>query len=188
MRSGCNRRGRAGVCGVVGVLTTGGGTAEVTTPSFTDLYVSSFARLVGQVAVVTADAGAAEEAVQEAFGRLWARWDTVATYDRPEAWVRRVAINLAISRWRRLRRLRPLADAAHRAHEPDAVSAPDVQRALRTLPVRQRHALLLHHVLGLPVRDVASELGVPEGTVKSWLARGRGALQQLLDPQEASDG
>ena len=160
----------------------------MTTSSFTDLDVASFARLGGQVAVVTADAAAAEEAVQEAFGRLWARWDTVGAYDRPEAWVRRVAINLAISRWRRLRRLRPLADAPHRAHEDDTVRVADLQRALRTLPARQRHALLLHHVLGLPVSEVASELGVPEGTVKSWLARGRDALLRLLDPQEASDG
>jgi len=188
LRSGCNRRGRAGVCGVVGVLTTGGGTAEVTTPSFTDLYVSSFARLVGQVAVVTADAGAAEEAVQEAFGRLWARWDTVATYDRPEAWVRRVAINIAISRWRRMRRLMPLGRAARAAHEDDAVTRPDVQRALRSLPVRQRQALLLHHVVGLPVASVAAEMRVPEGTVKSWLARGRQSLQRMLDIEEAPHG
>ena len=68
---------------------------------FTELYASSFARLVGQVTVVTADREAAEDAVQEAFGRLWKRWESLSAYDRPEAWVRRVAINVAISRWRR---------------------------------------------------------------------------------------
>ena len=158
------------------------------TTNFTDLYASSYARLVGQVTVVTADRDAAEEAVQEAFGRLWTRWETLGSYDRPEAWVRRVAINLAISRWRRLRRLRPLADRTGAVGEEDAVLRHDVQKALRTLPVRQRHALLLHHVVGLPVVDVAREMGAPEGTVKSWLFRGREALQRSLGIEEAPRG
>jgi RNA polymerase sigma-70 factor (ECF subfamily) len=160
----------------------------VATTEFTDLYASSFARLVGQVTVVTADREAAEDAVQEAFGRLWRQWESVRTYDKPEAWVRRVAINVAISRWRRVRRLRPLAEAARKAREDDAVTGPDVQRALRTIPVKQRHALLLHHVVGLPVADVAQEMGVPEGTVKSWLFRGRETLQRCLGVEEAPHG
>jgi len=162
--------------------------AGVATTDFTDLYASSFARLVGQVTVVTADRDGAEEAVQEAFGRLWKRWETVGTYDRPEAWVRRVAINLAISRWRRVRRLRPLGDRPGVAREDDPVLRHDVQRALRTLPVRQRYALLLHHVVGLPVADVAREMGAPEGTVKSWLSRGREALQRSLGTEEVPRG
>ncbi len=158
------------------------------TTDFTDLYASSFARLVGQVTVVTADREAAEDAVQEAFGRLWKRWESVRTYDQPEAWVRRVAINVAISRWRRVRRLRPLVEAARTAREDDAVTGPDVQRALRAIPVKHRHALLLHHVVGLPVADVAQEMGVPEGTVKSWLFRGRETLQRSLGVEEAPHG
>jgi len=160
----------------------------VPTTSFTDLYASSFARLVGQVTVVTADREAAEDAVQEAFGRLWKRWESLSAYDRPEAWVRRVAINVAISRWRRLRRLRPLGDLARPSREGDAETRHDVQQALRALPVRQRHALLLHHVVGLPVADVAREMGAPEGTVKSWLFRGREALHRSLDVKEAPRG
>ena len=63
-----------------------------------------------------------------------------------------------------------------------------MQRALRALPVRQRHALLLHHVVGLAVADVAQEMGAPEGTVKSWLFRGREALHRSLDVKEAPRG
>lgn len=158
------------------------------TTNFTDLYASSFARLVGQVTMVTADRGAAEDAVQEAFGRLWNRWDSLSDHGNPEAWVRRVAINVAISRWRHLRRLRPLSETAQAAREDDPVAGHDLQRALETLPVRQRHALLLHHVVGLPVADVAREMGVPEGTVKSWLSRGREALQRSLGVEEAPRG
>ena len=158
------------------------------TTSFTDLYVSSFARLVGQVAVVTADREAAEEAVQEAFGRLWRRWDSLSVYDRPEAWVRRVAINVAISRWRRMRRLLPLGVTVRAAPEDDPATRHDVQKALQALPLRQRHALLLHHVVGLSVAEVAQEMGAKEGTVKSWLFRGRESLQRSLGVEEAPRG
>jgi RNA polymerase sigma-70 factor (ECF subfamily) len=160
----------------------------VPTTNFTDLYASSFGRLVGQVTMVTADREAAEDAVQEAFGRLWNQWESLSTHGSPEAWVRRVAINVAISRWRRLRRLRPLGDIARAAREDDPVARHDLQRALQALPVRQRHALLLHHVVGLPVAAVAQEMGVPEGTVKSWLFRGREALQRSLGVEEAPRG
>jgi RNA polymerase sigma-70 factor (ECF subfamily) len=68
------------------------------------------------------------------------------------------------------------------------VARHDLQRALQALPVRQRHALLLHHVVGLPVAAVAQEMGVPEGTVKSWLFRGREALQRSLGVEEAPRG
>jgi RNA polymerase sigma-70 factor (ECF subfamily) len=160
----------------------------VPTTNFTDLYTSSYSRLVGQLTVVTADREAAEDAVQEAFSRLWKRWDSVGGYDRPEAWVRRVAINIAISRWRRIRRLRPLGETDRPGREDDAVTRQDMQSALRSLPVTQRHALLLHHVVGLPVAEVAREMGAPEGTVKSWLSRGRDALQRALGAEEAPHG
>jgi len=169
----------------------------VLTTTFTDLYSSSYARLVGQVTVVTTDRDAAEDAVQEAFGRLWHQWESLSGYDRPEAWLRRVAINIAISRWRRIRRLHPLGDpdraaradrADQVAPEDDGASRADIEAALRTLPVKQRHALLLHHVVGLPVAEVAQEMDAPEGTVKSWLFRGREALQRSLGVEEAPHG
>ncbi len=162
--------------------------AWVPTTNFTDLYASSFGRLVGQVTMVTANRDAAEDAVQEAFGRLWKQWDSLSTHGSPEAWVRRVAINLAISRWRRLRRLRPLGDSARTAPEDDPVTRHDMLKALEALPVRHRQALLLHHVVGLPVADVAREMGAPEGTVKSWLSRGRDTLQRSLGVEEAPRG
>jgi RNA polymerase sigma-70 factor, ECF subfamily len=180
----CNRTGPPGVWEA---RTMAAGTLTedpwVSTRNFTDLYSSSFARLVGQVTVVTADRAAAEDAVQEAFGRLWKKWELLGSYDNPEAWVRRVAINLAISRWRRLRRLQPLTDTS-RSGEDDPATRHDVQKALQGLPMKQRQALLLHHVLGLPVAEVAREMKAPEGTVKSWLFRGREVLQRTLGTQE----
>ena len=56
--------------------------------------------------------------------------------------------------------------------------------ALRTLPVRQRQVIVLHHLVGLPVEEVAQTLRVPAGTVKSQLSRGRRALAARLGEAE----
>jgi RNA polymerase sigma-70 factor (ECF subfamily) len=116
------------------------------------------------------------------------RWAAVAEYGDPEAWVRTVARRIAISRWRRARN----ALTAHRrAATPDRVAGPDtglvaVVAALARLPLPTRTALVLHHLAGLTVAEIATETATPEGTVKARLARGRRALADLLatDPTE----
>ena len=59
--------------------------------------------------------------------------------------------------------------------------------ALRRLPAAQREAIALHHLADLPVAEVAQTLGVPEGTVKARLSRGRAALAELLEPSKEDD-
>ena len=56
--------------------------------------------------------------------------------------------------------------------------------ALRELPAKEREAVVLHHLVGLPVAAVAAELGAPDGTVKSWLSRGRAHLAELLKEED----
>jgi RNA polymerase sigma-70 factor (ECF subfamily) len=94
------------------------------------------------------------------------------------AWVRRVAWNLATSRWRRARtalrfldgrRFEPVVDGP----SPDRVA---LMEALATLPAAQRRAMVLHYLADLPLAEIADREGVAEGTVKSWLHRGRVAL------------
>jgi RNA polymerase sigma-70 factor, ECF subfamily len=97
--------------------------------------------------------------------------------------VRRVALNLAAMAARRLRRR---AAALLRLGPPAMVpelssELLDLHKALRALPLGQRQVIVLHHLVGLPVEEVARELGVPTGTVKSRLARGRRALAQVLE-------
>jgi hypothetical protein len=58
----------------------------------------------------------------------------------------------------------------------------DLHQALRMLPLGQRQVIVLHHLVGLPVEEVARELRVPTGTVKSRLARGRRALARCSIP------
>jgi RNA polymerase sigma-70 factor (ECF subfamily) len=154
--------------------------------AFDSLYQAHYGDVVAMLHALTGDLGEAQDLSQEAFFRAWQRWDALATYDNPVAWIRRVALNLAGSRWRHLR----VADRHLRRERPAVVPAlqPDhvaMVAALRKLPGDQRRALVLHHMLDLPVAEVAHELGVAVGTVKSWLHRGRAALAaQLADPAQ----
>jgi RNA polymerase sigma-70 factor, ECF subfamily len=120
--------------------------------------------------------------VQEAFLRAWQRWHKVSTYDEPVAWVHRVAWNLATNRWRRLvadarLRLRQGRPAAVATLGPDNVA---LVAALRQLPARHRQVIVLHYLADQPVAEIAADLGVPRGTVLSWLHRGRARLAPLL--------
>src|SRR3954468_9820588 len=131
-------------------------TAEASAPSavsFDDLYAAHYGSLTVQLFAYFGDQQEAQDVVQEAFCRALARWRTVSGYDDPVAWVRRVAWNLAVSRWRRartallhLRRQRPV--------EPQ-VDGPSPERvalvaALATLPQQQRRAVVLHYLADLP--------------------------------------
>jgi RNA polymerase sigma-70 factor, ECF subfamily len=154
--------------------------------SFDEFYAGAVGRLVGQLFPVTGDLYEAEEVVQEAFTRAAARWQRLRDYDLPEAWVRRVAMNLAADRARNLRRR---ARAMRRLQAPPealpaSVEAIALAEALRTLPVRQRQVLVLHYLVDLQVEEIAQTLGMPPGTVKSLLSRGRHALAAKLDETE----
>jgi len=145
--------------------------------NFDDFYSSCAARLVRHAYALTGDMAEAQDIAQEAFARAWQRWSVVRDCDSPEAWVRRVATNLAASRWRRIRVARAAAGNPATAHAPE-VSTDTVAlvSGLRTLPERQRTVLVLHYMCDLTVDQIAAELGCPAGSVKSWLSRGRTAL------------
>ncbi len=158
-------------------------------PSFDEFYAGAAARLVRHAYALTADLAEAQDIAQEAFARAWHRWPAVRECDSPEAWVRRVATNLAASRWRRSRVARTVA--AHTAER----QAPEVSTdtvalvsGLRTLPERQRTVLVLHYLCDLTVDQIAAELSCPAGSVKSWLSRGRTSLAEavrVVEPAEA---
>lgn len=150
-------------------------------------YAAHFAGLVVQLYAYTGDLGAAHELVQEAICRAIPRWSAVSGYDDPLAWVRRVAFNLAKSRWRRLR----TAAAYQRSHREEVVPEPSPDRvalvaALAKLPAPQRRVVVMHYLADLPVAGIAAAEGVPEGTIRVWLHRGRAALAGHLS--ELSEG
>jgi RNA polymerase sigma-70 factor (ECF subfamily) len=151
--------------------------------SFDAFYRDSYPRLVRQLWAVTGSRQDAEDVVQEAFVRAAARWGRVGTYDLPEAWVRQVAIRLASNELRRVRRgLSALLRLRPGRQDGPSEDRPALVTALRDLPLRYRQVLVLHYLVDLPVQQVAAELGLPQGTVTTQLARGRLALAQRLGP------
>lgn len=149
---------------------------------FEQFYGATQQRTLRMAVAVTGDAQEAQDCVQEAYVRAAAAWGRVRQHDSPEAWVRRVAMNLAYDGHRR-RRVRVLALRRQRPPEPAAPPGEatlDVVRAVRMLPRPQQEVVLLHHVLDLPVEEVARELGRPVNTVKTQLVRARARLAELL--------
>ena len=156
------------------------------TDSFDAFYRDARSRVAVHLYAITGDVVEAQDVTQEAFARAWQRWDQVRRYENPEAWVRIVGRRLAINRWRRTKSRM----AAYSRHGLDAHQLPPsednvaIVAALRQLPYEQRVAIVLHHLAGLPVVEVARELQIPVGTVKARLWRGRRALAPLLTTED----
>jgi RNA polymerase sigma-70 factor (ECF subfamily) len=156
--------------------------------TFAEFYRDTYRGLVAQLVAYTADLGEAQDVAQEVYVRAWSRWRRISTYDDPRAWVSRVGHNLVISRWRKARtalagltRHGPPPDTP----EPDATTL-DLVAALRRLPEPQRRALVLFHLGGFAVAEIAKMEGAPENTVKARLARGRQALAPMLTTEVTS--
>jgi RNA polymerase sigma-70 factor (ECF subfamily) len=165
----------------------GGPAAQPT--SFEDFYARTVTGIIRQVYALTGDLAEAQDIAQETFARAWQRWSSVSTCDSPTAWVRRVATNLAVSRWRRIGAAATATrDLAVIAHVPE-VSADNVTlvAGLRALPERQRTVLVLYYLADLPVNQVAAELSCSAASVKSLLARGRAALATAIGQDGTAD-
>ena len=155
--------------------------------SFEAFYASEVDALHRAVAATLPDPSRAADAVDEAMARACASWNRVGQYDAPAGWVYRVAINWATSRWRQLRREALLAEPSTRAHleagqpDPDSTVGSPALAALRALPDDQRRVVACRVLLDLDTRTTALALAIPEGTVKSRLARGLDALRDALE-------
>jgi RNA polymerase sigma-70 factor (sigma-E family) len=154
---------------------------------FNELYAASYRRLVLQVFAVCGDLPDAEDAVQEAFVTAIRKRREIATIGNPEAWIRTVALNRVRNGWRHanvVRRFQATVPGQQAAVDlgPDHVA---IITALMQLGFDQRQVIVMHHFADLSTADIAHELNVAEGTVKSRLARGRQHLASLLgDPEE----
>jgi RNA polymerase sigma-70 factor (ECF subfamily) len=162
--------------------------------SFDAFYAGSVRRVTSQLYALIGDKTEAEDAVQEAFARAWQRWGKISGYADPEGWVRTVSYRISVSSWRK----RFNNARAHQRHglaadvpglSPDYVA---IIAALRKISADQRRAIVLYHLVGLSVTEIAAETGASASAVKARLARGRSALNAHLsetptgvDTQEA---
>jgi RNA polymerase sigma-70 factor (ECF subfamily) len=158
---------------------------------FDEFYRATSRRLLRYGYAVTGDLSEAQDVVQEAYTRAWRDWRHVERHPSPEAWVRLVVTRLATDRHRRsagwLR-------AVVRTGPPRETTGPPgedtvlLTTALRRLPGTLRQALALHYLFDLSIAEIARETGAPEGTVKSWLSRGRAALASELNAPSVDRG
>lgn len=151
--------------------------------SFDGFYRREFPHALALAYVLAGSWPVAEDLAQEAMLRALQRWTTVSQYDKPGAWARRVTINLACSRGRRaVAEAKALIRVAGQRPEQPRLPEDDEAfwAALRSLPRRQREVLALYYLEDRSVADVASILGVAEGTVKAHLHNGRETLREEL--------
>ena len=158
---------------------------------FTELVDTESRGLVAAATAIVGDRHRAEEIVQVAFERCYRRWGRVSQLDRPGAWVRRVAINEAISVARRTgtehRAMALLARMqGSEADHVDPLSALDdegVWAAVRALPSEQAAAIAMRYGADLGVDEIAEVLGATPSAVKSLLHRGRRSLRSSPEVQ-----
>lgn len=154
---------------------------------FEAFYEQQYGSVVALAYAVSGSWAVAEEVAQEAFLRAYRDWDRVGGFEFPDRWVRRVAVNLARSVWRRVRaEARAMARLSGRAADPTwDIDVPAVRfwEQVRSLPRRQAQVVALHYLEDRSIADIADLLGISEGAVKGSLHKGRRSLAAKLDQE-----
>jgi RNA polymerase sigma-70 factor (sigma-E family) len=156
----------------------------------TELYSAHYRSLVRLAALLVRDLGTAEEVVQDAFVAMHGGWHRLRDNDKALAYLRQAVVN----RSRSVLRHRQVVDRNAPKPAPDMPSAEHgaialfersaVIAALRTLPARQREALVLRFYADMPEAQIAETMGISRGAVKSHTARAMQALRAVLEREE----
>lgn len=163
---------------------------HVSAMDFDAFYNAEFAAMRALARNVSGDSAAAEDLVQEAFTKAHQQWSKISKYDRPGAWLRRVTINLAISRRRRIgREISALRRKAfERQPEQEDEVDEEVWEAVRKLPPRQRAVVALFYQEDRSTRDIAEILECTISTATSHLNQARKTLAAELGETFSEQG
>lgn len=158
-------------------------------PSFDDFFVAHFAGVERAVTYVVGNRQVAEEITQDAFIKLLQRWSRICRYDRPDLWVRRVALRDAYRERRRGWKRRTVE--AH-AGKPETVQPSDnrhdeVFAALASLGPKQRAVVVLYYYEDRPMEQIADILECSISTCWSQLHNARQRLKVILREEVAGD-
>lgn len=180
----------------------GHGGDEVTKPTsqvirgvepFERFYEREFRSVVGLAYALSGSRAASEDLAQEAFIAAHGNWDKIGSYEKPEAWVRRVVSNLSVSRFRRrATEMKALTRLAGFRNETTVLptlpsEAEEFWSHVRKLPKRQAQAVALHYLEDLPVVEIAEILECSPNTVKVHLFKGRRKLADRLGVDMGGD-
>lgn len=154
-------------------------------PDFEEVFHSNHDSVVREVArIVGIDA--AKDVTADAFAELHRRWDHVSGFDKPGAWVRRVALRRALRELKSKRRRESFLVDAPAVTPFDTFLADTItlRDAINTLPRKQRDAIVLRYFLQETDSSIARTIGCSESTVRVHLARGRATLRTTLSEGE----
>jgi RNA polymerase sigma-70 factor, ECF subfamily len=153
-------------------------------PDFTAFFAEEHRALFKALYFVTGNRADAQELMQEAFLKLWERWDTIETIDDPTGYLFRVALNGFRMRSRAARRAARRVVAIDPSHDPfDEVDLrEDVRRMLISLAPRQRAALVLLDLYGYGSEDAAEIMRIRPSTVRALATQGRAVLRTAGGP------
>lgn len=153
--------------------------------TFEAFFADQNARLLRALYLLCGDAAEAEDLMQDAFMKVWERWDRVAAMDDPEGYLFRTGMNLWRSRGRRAMRAARRLALLRRPESLDPSSTVDdhdvVMRALAELTPRQRAAIVVTELLEYPPTEAARVLGVRPSTVRALTSQGRATMKRHLE-------
>ncbi len=151
-----------------------------------ELFRAVYPRLAGWVRRLVDDDDTAHEIAAEAFVRLLSRWTRV---DNPQSYLYMIATNLVRDHWRKTERERRAIRSVTAGADADPITHPgqdvDVRNLIESLPSRLRDPFLLHYYAGFTIREVATLLHRPEGTIKADLFAARAKLKTALGDRDA---
>jgi RNA polymerase sigma-70 factor (ECF subfamily) len=163
-----------------------GGEETTFVDEFSAFYRAEFRPVARTVYLIVHDAQRAEDLTQEAFLKLLQHWKKVSRYERPGAWVRRVAIRLATKQARR-ERLRGLLEREGPAPSGASPADVDLMRAVARLPPNQRAAVVLFYFEDRPIAEIVDLMSCSPSAAKVWLHRARQTLAELLTEEVPED-
>ena len=150
---------------------------------FEDVYWALYLRALATAFRVLGNRDAAEDVAADALARAHLNWARIAGLPHRDAWVLRVASNLALDAARR--KTPEPAAVQHVTFEERTVDRITLVRALRKLPRRQRQSVTLRYLAQLSHEEVAAALGIAEASARVHVHRGLLALRSLLDGERA---
>ena len=154
---------------------------------FESFFRAERPRLFGSMLLITGSSHEADELVQEAFFKIWERWDRVGSMESPTGYLYRTALNAQRSTYRRAVRAAKRTLSPPPSPDPfTAVAARDeVLRALGAMTPRQRTAVVLTELHGYDTDEAARAMGIRPGTVRVLVSKGRAALRAETEPNDA---
>ncbi|GIF52819.1 RNA polymerase sigma-70 factor (ECF subfamily) [Asanoa ferruginea] len=157
-------------------------------PDYAAFYVAQFRPVVRTAYLILYDREQAEDVTQDAFVQLYLHWSKVSRYDAPHAWVRRIAIRMAVRAAERERRRQVLSRLVIEplAAGPEPIDL-DLLRATAALPPQQRAAIVLYYYEDRPTAEVAALLDCSISAAKVLLHRARRTLAAVLGDEEVDD-